>query len=123
MMQCKAKSTRSGERCRQQAIKGGTVCVMHGGRAPQVRNAAQARLALEQALDPSIREMFRLLNARSVPDAVKRQMVDSVLDRNGLSPVQKYLDLTPAEAMSPEERKARLRALHAQLFPASDTVQ
>jgi hypothetical protein len=99
------------------------VCRYHGGAAPQVRNAAQARLALEQALDPAIRELFRLLNAKSVPDAVKRQAVDSVLDRNGLSPVHKIADLTAAEQMAPDERKARLRALHAQLFEASETVQ
>jgi hypothetical protein len=122
MAQCKARSKGSGSQCRRQAVPGATVCRFHGGAAPQVRNAAQARLALEQALDPAIRELFRLLNAKSVPDAVKRQTVDSVLDRNGLSPVHKIADLTPAEQMTPDERKARLRELHAQLF-ASDTVQ
>ena len=43
---CRAHSKRSGERCRRLAIPGGTVCVMHGGAAPQV--AAAARLDRNQ---------------------------------------------------------------------------
>lgn len=46
---CTATSTRSGARCRQRPISGGTVCVTHGGRAPQVRAAATARLAAAAA--------------------------------------------------------------------------
>ena len=122
MAQCTAKSSQSGERCKRAAIKGGKVCMMHGGKAPQVRNKAEARLALERALDPAIRELFRILNAKSVPDQVKRQMVDSVLDRNDLSGVHKIADLTPAEAMPEKERMKRLREIHQQLF-GSDTVQ
>lgn len=37
-----AKST--GERCRNPAIPGGTVCRIHGGKAPQVQAAAERRL-------------------------------------------------------------------------------
>jgi len=122
-MQCKAKSSQSGGPCKKQAIRGATVCATHGGRAPQVKNAAMARIALEQMLDPAIREALRILNAKTVSDQVKRQMVDSVLDRNGLGAVQKILDLTPAEAMTSDERKARLKVLHAELFGPRETVQ
>lgn len=45
MGQCTATS-RKGKRCRMPAIRGGTVCRMHGGSAPQVRAAANRRLAL-----------------------------------------------------------------------------
>lgn len=41
---CHAHSKRSGERCRRLAIPGGTVCIMHGGAAPQVARAARRRL-------------------------------------------------------------------------------
>ncbi len=41
---CTAKSTRSGERCRNRPMAGATVCSTHGGLAPQVRAAAQRRL-------------------------------------------------------------------------------
>jgi hypothetical protein len=42
---CKARSKRSGKRCRAWAIKGGKVCVSHGGAAGQVRAKADERLA------------------------------------------------------------------------------
>src|SRR5690625_6382011 len=34
---CTAYSRTSGQRCKQPPIAGGTVCVYHGGKAPQVR--------------------------------------------------------------------------------------
>lgn len=48
MAQCKAH-TSAGRPCRNSAIKGGAVCTMHGGRAPQVKAAAARRLALVEA--------------------------------------------------------------------------
>lgn len=57
---CTATSTGSGNRCRLFAIRGGTVCWKHGGRAPQVRRKAQERLAMAEA-EQSIRaELQRL---------------------------------------------------------------
>lgn len=41
--QCTAKSKRSGEQCRRMVVGGG-VCSMHGGLAPQVRAAREARI-------------------------------------------------------------------------------
>lgn len=49
---CKAKS-RSGEQCKRRPIKGGKVCVLHGGKAPRTIAAAQRNLqtaALEKAI-------------------------------------------------------------------------
>lgn len=42
---CTAKSKRSGKRCRRAAIRGGWVCASHGARSPQVKAAAQRRVA------------------------------------------------------------------------------
>ncbi len=48
--QCTATSSRTGKRCRQRPIRGGTVCATHGGSAPQVQRKAAERLAqMEQA--------------------------------------------------------------------------
>lgn len=49
MSQCTATAHGSGERCRAPAIRGATVCQAHGGSAPQVRAAAQRRLAEQEA--------------------------------------------------------------------------
>lgn len=49
-MQCSAKSKRTGKPCGSHAIRGTTVCRMHGGSSPQVRAVAARRLAEEDAL-------------------------------------------------------------------------
>lgn len=41
-LQC-TRIKNNGERCKRNAIAGGTVCYTHGGAAPQVRNAAAVR--------------------------------------------------------------------------------
>lgn len=42
---CHATSSQTGQPCRAFAINGGTVCVKHGGRAPQVKARAKQALA------------------------------------------------------------------------------
>jgi len=44
-IRCKAHSSRTGLPCKNFAIRGGVVCTMHGGAAPQVKRAAEYRLA------------------------------------------------------------------------------
>jgi len=46
--------------CRNWAIKGGTVCPYHGGKAPQVKAAAQRRL--QAMLDPALTELNTLIH-------------------------------------------------------------
>lgn len=58
MAQCSAKS-RSGNRCRQAAIKGGKVCRFHGGAAPQVERAAAVRAARVEAIAEAERMVAR----------------------------------------------------------------
>ena len=48
-MQCTASTKATGQRCKTPAIRGGTVCHKHGGRAPQVKAAAARNLAAQQA--------------------------------------------------------------------------
>lgn len=49
-VRCTAHSSRHGRPCRAWAMRGSTVCVAHGGRAPQVRDAADRRVMIAQAL-------------------------------------------------------------------------
>ena len=49
MPRCTAHSSRTGQPCKRNAIKGGTVCPSHGGGAPQVKAKAAERI--EQLLD------------------------------------------------------------------------
>jgi hypothetical protein len=74
---CKA-TNRQGKRCGKYAIPGGTVCRMHGGAAPQVKNKAEERLrALEM---PAIDRMAKLINQDEFP-SVAYQASKDVLDR------------------------------------------
>ncbi len=54
---CTATSHRTGKRCGLARIPGATVCATHGGKAPQVREAAAARVA-----DAEARELARKMD-------------------------------------------------------------
>ena len=58
-MQCTAKSKRSGQQCGNHALKGATVCRMHGGKAPQVQAAAKVRAARIAAHEEAQRMVAR----------------------------------------------------------------
>jgi hypothetical protein len=45
---CTAHSSRTGDPCKLWAIRGGTVCNKHGGRAPRVKAAAAARVVEQE---------------------------------------------------------------------------
>lgn len=93
---CTATSKQTGERCRNAATAGATVCRFHGGRSPQVQAAARRRLALAQAevdleaeraklgrvvpVDPA-EAMLAMVNEAAANVAVLRRLVQS-LDHN-----------------------------------------
>jgi len=84
--QCTAPSRRSGQRCQRHAIRGGTVCIMHGGKAPQVQRKAEdaiaeARLRLRGLLDPAVTRLAQLVEQQGFPSTAMAAVKD-VLDRN-----------------------------------------
>ena len=83
---CTAHSKRSGEQCGQIAIRGGRVCQSHGGRAPQVKMAAEARI--QALVDPAITELTVLIRSAD-SDSVKLSAIKDVLDRAGYKPTEK----------------------------------
>lgn len=76
----------NGEPCSAYAIRGGVVCAVHGGRAPQVKRAADERL--RELVDPAIVELERLMT-KSDMDSVRLAAVKDILDRAGLKPTEK----------------------------------
>lgn len=70
---------KNGEPCRNWAMLGTTVCRMHGGAAPQVRRAAQVRLAM--AADPAAARLIEIANDKRMPPAVRLAANKEILDR------------------------------------------
>lgn len=85
-------TNRQGKRCGRRPIPGGTVCVMHGGGAPQVKEAAMARLMRLQ--NPAIDRMEQLIGQKEFPTVAYAASRD-VLDRTMGKPVeQQTIDAT-----------------------------
>lgn len=66
---CTAKSSRTGERCRNRPMKGTTVCHTHGGLAPQTRAAAERRQQ-EAVAEAALPQLFWDTDATPVTDPV-----------------------------------------------------
>lgn len=50
-VRCTARSSQTGQPCKKWAIRGGTVCTQHGGKAPRVKGKAQQRVAEKAITD------------------------------------------------------------------------
>lgn len=72
---------KTGERCRQPALQGTTVCRYHGGAAPHVIAAARARLA--NAADSMASNLVGLAKSAE-SEAVRVRATEGVLDRVGI---------------------------------------
>lgn len=75
---------RSGEQCKNAAIKGSTVCMYHGGAAKHVRESARARL--ENASDRLAKELLGMAIDPNMTPQVKLAAIRDALDRGGLKP-------------------------------------
>jgi hypothetical protein len=80
---CRAHSSRTGEPCKNAAIKGSTVCRFHGGAAKQVK--ANARARLENAADLMAKKLLGIAIAGE-SETVKLAAIKDALDRAGLKP-------------------------------------
>ena len=83
---CTATSKQSGERCKRRPIPGGTVCVIHGGGTPRVREKAQERLLRLQS--PAIDTMAHLMDQRHTFPSTAYQAARDVLDRTMGKPTE-----------------------------------
>lgn len=121
MSYCSAKRT-NGEPCRGQAISGATVCRVHGGNAPQVREAA--RLRLLELVDPALGVLARAVRKRKdpkwEPTATEIQAARDLLDRAGLKPEQEAPPNAPGGGITLVVMPAGIRApeAHPALPPA-----
>lgn len=86
---------RHGEPCKKFAVNGATVCNKHGGSAPQVRRAAENRLASNA--DVFMKELIKIATSAD-SEAVRLAAVRNGLDRLGIGNKQEItLTLKPWE--------------------------
>ncbi len=110
-----------GEPCRRLAIRGGRVCVVHGGRLPTVREAAKsnveaARLRVLGLVDPALDAIEKALTDPDVDIRLKaaREVLERVVPRHGSLSVtlasvsEAAIGKSPSEIIS--ERLDKLRA-------------
>jgi hypothetical protein len=112
---CKAKAKTSGVRCKRLPIPGGTVCVMHGGKAPQVQRSARERLAA--LVDPAIARLGQLVHAKDERAALaaSRDVLDRALGRapSSVTGVVTVSDVRDRLRLMTPAQTARLRLLLA----------
>jgi hypothetical protein len=111
---CTATSIMTGERCKRRPHPGSNVCVKHGSGAPQVRAAAERRLADAKAVELASKVQIEIPQFRTPGDAA-RYMLGQVTRRaaqfGALSdqlPSATYMDRAGQErvrAVLAEERK------------------
>ncbi len=82
---CTATSKQSGKRCKRRPIPGGYVCVMHGGKAPQVQASARERFL---SLLPKAFLTLETLVDRTEFPTVQMAAVREVFDRTEGKPAQ-----------------------------------
>lgn len=68
--QCSARAKATGERCRRAAIRGGSVCPVHGGRAPQVVAAARRRREAAE-VEEEVRDLLAFTSFDGVRDPLE----------------------------------------------------
>lgn len=100
---CKAHRASDGEPCGAFAIRGGNVCAVHGGRAPQVRRKAQQRL--EFAKDMMLVRAFRGIPEPQTPPMPRCKPVSKPPPRRATRPAGPAG--IPAPATPPAEHTAR----------------
>jgi hypothetical protein len=81
---CTAKSQRNQRRCGAYAIKGSTVCRVHGGAITRVKEAAARRYQsrLEAVVDPAIDRLEKIITSPESADADAVRAAEAILNRS-----------------------------------------
>ncbi|MGW4100832.1 hypothetical protein [Mycobacterium sp. NPDC004974] len=79
---CRAEVSDGSGRCKRPVRNGFRVCDAHGGRAPQVKQAARVRL--EMAADQLVQQLLNFSTDDQIKPETRLKATDSALDRIGL---------------------------------------
>ena len=103
--QCRAKCRRTQQQCQRWAIRGGTVCRVHGGAAPHVKRKAAERIAeyVARLVDPD----RALAEAASISYSDVSRLFD---DKGNLLPIRQWPKSMHRAVASVEVAKRNLEA-------------
>lgn len=102
--QCSAH-TSAGNQCRRQAVRGATVCYVHGGAAPQVKAAAARRLAEREAAE-SLADVVVLPISNPLEALAEVAEEARAFQQHVANEVAKLAELTGHSAMGGEQIRA-----------------
>ncbi len=106
---CSARNGK-GEPCGNYPIRGATVCGYHGGKAPQVRDAARKRLLA--AADDAASTLVAIIADGGEDSAVRVRAINSLLDRADVVGTKRVRSEVAAwSAPTPEEASRAMAAL------------
>jgi hypothetical protein len=88
---CTAFAVTTGKRCGQPAIRGGRVCILHGGASPIAKAEAQRRLAT--LVDPALEVIFECLTSKKIQASTRLSAAKDILDRTGFKPIEKFQEI------------------------------
>jgi|SRR5665811_309683 len=117
--QCSATSKATGQRC-QIRVLGGGPCRVHGGAAPQVRAAREARLIAAQALNEaprSLRDAADILVATmqdgdTILQHLKSRLAAGVATGSDFTAIGDWIDRTSRLAKTVHDAKLDERRVH-----------
>jgi hypothetical protein len=89
VIRCSGQKPSTGERCRREAIPGGSVCRIHGGALPAVQAKAATRIGM--TVDAAVTAMQEMLADPNTDNRDKIIIAKDILDRGGLGATNKLL--------------------------------
>lgn len=114
---------KDGDRCRRWSLRGATVCVVHGGQLPPVREKAEAivesaRMRLVQNTDKAVDVLEELMQP-GTSENVRLKAATEVLDRSGVRggyevDTKTEITVSPSEELASRLTQLRRRSVEAQ---------
>lgn len=103
VVRCTA-TKKDGTQCKKWSVRGSNVCIKHGAHLPQVRKAAEARVAEARTrmmgVTPDMFEILLDLTKPGVSEGVRLKAATEIMDRAGLKPGME-LNVTVENVSSP----------------------
>lgn len=123
VVRCTGTARSTGKQCNRWSLRGATVCKIHGGQLPSVREHAEAvvesaRLQLMGMADDAVAVLEELIQP-GVADAVRLKAVENILNRSGIKEAVE-IKVEHSTASAVEEISKRLNVMRERIEAANE---